>query len=55
VIAVLTYLVIVLFMYSFGIEMPWVNAIVPTMGFVISTLTIGALKGFWIKRIYKRN
>ena len=54
IIAVLTYLVIVLFMYSVGIEMPWINAVVPTVGFVLSTLTLRALKSFWIKRIYER-
>jgi len=54
IISVLTYLVIVLFMYSAGIEMPWVNAIVPTVGFVLSTMTIGVLKGFWVRNIYKR-
>jgi polyferredoxin len=39
-IALLTYIVIVLFFYTAKLSNPWVNAIVPTMGFVLSTLSL---------------
>lgn len=29
---------------------PWLNAIVPVVGFFLSTLTIGALKKYWLSR-----
>ncbi|MFK7779582.1 MAG: hypothetical protein QM490_00305 [Candidatus Gracilibacteria bacterium] len=54
VIAILTYFVIVLFFYFAGFDKPFVNAIVPTTGFLLSTLSIGFLKGIWIRHVYKK-
>ena len=45
-ILVLTYLVIVTFFLVAKLPKPWLNAIVPATGFILSTLTIG-----WIKNI----
>jgi hypothetical protein len=53
-IAVLTYFVIVLFFYFTNLGNPFVNAIVPTIGFLLSTLSISILKKIWIKHIYKK-
>ena len=47
---VLTYLVIVLFMYFANISNPFINAIVPAIGFVLSTLTLPIIKKWWIKK-----
>ena len=44
VILVLTYVIIVLFMYVSHIVKPWLNAIVPTIGFFLSTLTLPFIK-----------
>ena len=49
-IAGLTYLVIVIFMQFTDIERPFLNAIVPTVGFTLSTLSISYLKKWWISR-----
>ena len=49
IIAVLTYLVIVAFMLSINAQNPWVNALVPTIGFVLSTLTLQFFRGLWVK------
>ncbi|MFA5125742.1 MAG: hypothetical protein WC462_01940 [archaeon] len=54
VIAILTYLVIVLFFLVANLPNPFVNAIVPTAGFAISTLSLPFFKNFWIKRIYRK-
>ena len=54
VIAVLTYLVIVLFFFSSGLPNPFVNAIVPTVGFLLSTLSLPLLKSLWINTIYPK-
>jgi hypothetical protein len=53
IIALLTYLVILLFLYSIKIPKPWLNAIVPTIGFILSTLTLSFFKKIWIKKYNK--
>jgi preprotein translocase subunit SecF len=49
-IAILTYIVIVLFFYFADFPKPFVNAIVPTLGFLLSTLSILVAKRVWIKQ-----
>lgn len=49
VIAALTYGVIVLFFYFADLPKPWVNSIVPTLGFVLSNLTLPWFKKIWMK------
>ncbi len=49
-IAVLTYFVIVLFFYVAELPKPWVNPVVPTVGFVLSTLTVPLAKRWWLRR-----
>lgn len=49
-VAVLTYIVIVLFFAVAGLPKPLVNAIVPTLGFLLSTLSISIFKTLWLKR-----
>lgn len=53
-IAIFTYLAIALYLqFIVGID-PWINAIVPTIGFVLSTFTFPLLKNLWAKYIYKK-
>lgn len=40
------------FKFVIGID-PWINAIVPTVGFYLSTLSLPFLKSVWIKYLYK--
>ena len=48
-IAFFTYLAIALYLnFVVGVE-PWVNAIVPTVGFLLSTLTFPFFKSIWLK------
>jgi hypothetical protein len=54
IIAILTYFLVVLFFYFANLSKPFLNAIVPTMGFILSTLSISILKEFWLKYFYKR-
>ncbi len=54
IIALMTYIIIVIFLYSINAKSPWLNAIVPTIGFVLSTLTLPYFKKAWLKYIYKR-
>ncbi|MDD5068124.1 MAG: hypothetical protein PHS53_00625 [Candidatus Pacebacteria bacterium] len=48
-IAVLTYIVIVLFFTFAHLPNPFVNAIVPTLGFLLSTLSISLFKRLWMR------
>lgn len=54
IIAIMTYLVIVVFLFSINAPNPWFNAIVPTIGFAISTLTLPFFKQMWLNNFYKK-
>lgn len=53
-IAFLTYIVIVIFFHSAQLPQPMVNAIVPTIGFLLSTITGNLIKKRWMKIVYKK-
>ncbi len=48
-IAILTYIVVVLFFTFAHLSNPFINAIVPTLGFLLSTFSISFIKNIWIK------
>ena len=48
-IAILTYIVVVLFFLFIKLSNPFMNAIVPTIGFVLSNISIPYFKKLWIK------
>lgn len=48
-IAILTYLVVVCYLRFVVHINPWINALVPVIGFTLSTLTISLLKQAWLK------
>ena len=43
-IAVLTYFVMVLVMYSLNLDTPFIGAIIPTLGFTLSTFSLDFIK-----------
>ncbi len=49
-ILVLTYLTIGLFMNFIKVDKPFLNAIVPSLGFLLSTFSIPFFKSIWIKK-----
>ena len=53
VIAAMTYVVIVVFLKMIQAPLPWLSALVPCVGYLISTLTLPLLKRYWLKRIYR--
>jgi predicted PurR-regulated permease PerM len=53
-IAIFTYLAVSLYFLIIKIPNPWINAIVPTIGFLLSTLTLAFFKNLWRKFIYKK-
>ena len=48
-IAILTYFVMVLVMYSLNMGSPFIGAIIPTLGFTLSTFSLDFIKEFWKK------
>ncbi len=48
-ITVLTYLALATYFHFVLKVNPWINAIVPTVGFVLSTLSLSFFKKLWIK------
>jgi len=50
IIAILTYFVIVIFFVFAKLPEPFVNAIVPALAFILSTLTVSFFKQQWINR-----
>jgi len=48
-IAILTYFVMVLVMFSLNMDNPFIGAIIPTLGFTLSTFSLDFIKAFWKK------
>jgi sugar phosphate permease len=48
-ICIITYLAAFLVLYSIGISKPYLSAIIPVLGFILSTQSIPVVKKYWIK------
>lgn len=44
-----TYIAIGLYMWVIAVPRPWLNAIVPSVGFLLSTLTLPFFKELWLR------
>ena len=44
-----TYLAVGLYLRAIGVRQPWFNAIVPAVGFMLSTLTLPFFKRVWLR------
>ena len=53
IIATMTYVIVVIFLWTINAPRPWLNAIIPTFGFVISTLTLPIFKKLWVNHVYR--
>jgi hypothetical protein len=49
-----TYLAVGIYLSAINIPHPWLSAIVPAVGFLLSTLTIIFFKKLWLRHIYKK-
>ncbi len=45
-----TYLSIGLYMWVIKVNQPWLNAIIPSLGFLLSTLTLPYFKNWWLSK-----
>ena len=52
--AVFTYVAIGFYLQAIEIQQPWLNAIVPSLAFMLSTLTLPIFKKLWLNYIYKK-
>lgn len=42
-----TYITLGIYMSIIGVEKPWINAIIPSAGFLLSTLTLPYVRNIW--------
>ena len=49
-ITLLTYFVVVIYLQFVVHINPWINALVPVIGFFTSTFTVGLVKKYWLSR-----
>jgi len=52
-IAVMTYITIVIFLIVIYAPDPFLTAIVPTVAFMLSTLSLPFFKRLWLERVYR--
>lgn len=52
-IALLTYIVLVLYLPLLGLEKSYLHATVPVCGYLLSTLTLPVIKKKWLEKFYK--
>lgn len=46
-IAALTYIVVLVYLFVIGNDNPWINAIVPPTGYLLSTLAMRGIRNVW--------
>ncbi len=51
---IFTYLAIGVYLKIIDLPGPWLNAIVPAVAFMLSTLTLPFFKKLWVKYFYKK-
>ncbi len=54
-ILVITYVIAALVLYILGVERYYLSALIPTIGFLLSTMSLPIIKRYWIKKYYHRN
>lgn len=54
VLIIFTYLSIGFYMQYIGVNNPWLNAVIPSLGFLLSTLTLPFIKEYWKRHIYEK-
>ena len=48
-ISVITYVAAFFVLYSIGVNQPYLSAIIPVLGFILSTQSIPIIKKYWIR------
>lgn len=50
----ITYIIVIIFLIVINAPNPYINALIPVTGFLISTLTLPFIKKFWIRKYLKK-
>jgi hypothetical protein len=53
-IALITYLTATIFLWIVGVGSPFVHALVPTGGYLLSTLSLPWVKGWWLQKAHRQ-
>ncbi|MCX6754017.1 MAG: hypothetical protein NTV03_03115 [Candidatus Nomurabacteria bacterium] len=48
-ISIITYIAAIFVLYSIGVSKPYLSALIPVLGFILSTQSIPIVKKYWIK------
>jgi len=51
-VAIATYVIAVLLLFAINNNQPWLNALIPVAGYLLSTLSLPFIKNRWIKKKY---
>ena len=54
-VAVITYVIAGIWLLVIGNTRPWLNAFIPTAGYILSTLSIPFVKSLWVNRRARRS
>jgi len=54
ILTIFTYLAIGIYLRVVNIPKPWINAIVPAIAFMLSTLTLPWFQQIWLEKVYKK-
>ncbi|MCL5435920.1 MAG: hypothetical protein M1275_02470 [Patescibacteria group bacterium] len=53
-ITALTYALAGLWLQLVGLSRPWLSALVPALGYLLSTLSLGSVKTWWLGRHHRK-
>jgi len=49
-----TYIAMGVYLQAIGVPDPWLNAVVPAVAFMLSTLTMPFFKRMWLEKVHKK-
>lgn len=52
-VALITYFIALLVMRALGVERFWLQAFIPTIGYILSTQSLPVIKRWWIKNYFR--
>ncbi len=49
-VSIITYVIAYLVLYSIGVPKPYLSALIPVLGFILSAQSLPIIKKYWIKK-----
>lgn len=53
IVAMATYFTMICVMYVLKMDNPFISAVIPTLGFILSTISANVVKNIWTKKFFK--